>query len=200
MTDPDRVAERERKKERNVINTCNKYNQSINQSVPPLFYTVGKGRIIRTFSWPARQAEVLFEFEKICDREYKKRGFSRRIQELITRDVAVHGRGNNQLKLSSYIDESLPSPNNHLCNSSRGHTNDGKIFCTNPSVVPVYEMTVIAGISGQWIQGIKCYSCPSNKLLKREAISISGGGAYRLSASEQKKEKTTKKVMEGVEK
>jgi hypothetical protein len=152
---------KERKKE-SVIITCNNYSKN-NYSKQEI---LSQRRVVKSFSFPAEHAEVLFEFEKIAKREHGKRGFSQLLQEMIVKYVAIHGSGNNQLKLPAYLDESSPSPNMHLCNYSRGHTNAGKIFCTNPSVIPVYDMTLEHGISGKWIQGVTCYGCRHNKLRK----------------------------------
>jgi hypothetical protein len=155
----EEVEKKERKKEELIININNKFKKHSEITLP-------HGDIIKAFSFPAEHAEVLFEFEKIAKREHGKRGFSQLLQEIIAKYVAIHGSGNSQLKLPAYLDESSPSPNMHLCNYSRGHTNAGKIFCTNPSVVPVHDMTLEHGINGKWIQGVTCYGCQHNKLKK----------------------------------
>ena len=93
-------------------------------------------------------------------------------EKAFTEYVMRHGKGNPQIRISNYIlDE--PTPSAHFCNYSKGNTNDGYVFCCNPSMVKTYEMVLVHGSKGLWLSGITCYSCTFNKLRKQGDIANS---------------------------
>jgi hypothetical protein len=145
--------EEEEEENENVINTCNNY---ISQ------------RVIKSINVARNDFQVLEEFEKVSLAESGKRGFSETTIKAWAEYVKRHGRGNSQLKLINYVDSKAPSPLQQLCHYSRGHTNDGQVFCTNFGVVKAYDMVVFKGIKGAWICGVTCYSCDFNKLRRNE--------------------------------
>ncbi|MCJ7559158.1 hypothetical protein MUO79_00890 [Candidatus Bathyarchaeota archaeon] len=140
-------------------------NQSTTNNKPTI---ANKNKsIIKSFCFPLSKADVLVKFEKIARREKGLRGFSLKLQELIEKHVAAHWAGNEQLLLLHYIDEDALNPHHVLCNYQRGVTREGKIFCVNPSIVPVHEMVMDKGLEGKWVPGVSCYSCKFNRLRKK---------------------------------
>jgi hypothetical protein len=132
-----------------------------------LIININNKSTINAFSFPANKLDILEKFRQIARREKGHRGFSLKLQEMIIKEVEEHWRGNEQLLMDHYVKPDAPNPNHSLCNYQRGHKRDGKVFCTNPSVVPIHEMIVDRGIEGMWIPGVSCYSCNHNKLRKK---------------------------------
>jgi hypothetical protein len=121
-------------------------------------------RLIKTFSVAPKDLPIYEKFSQVARREAGSRGFSKALLKAMDEFNRRHGEGNYQLKLLNYIDEDEPSPHHVLCNYCKGVTREGKVFCTNPSVTPVYEMVIEKNMEGKWIPGVTCYSCKYNKL------------------------------------
>ena len=114
-----------------------------------------KIRLQITFSFPPQDFETLKIFKEIAKREAGFKGFSKTLVKAIKEYIEKHGEGNPQLKIASYLPDVKKGPIRVLCWSGlAGATSEGQVYCRR---------------AGVWIQGIRCYSCPDNKLRKKEA-------------------------------
>lgn len=87
---------------------------------------------------------------------------SKNIVDFVVRFGQVHGRGNPQLLMETFVSLDAPSPMRVLCWSHlAGATSDGQVYCRK--------------YGGIWIQGIRCYSCPDNQLRRRQQKGASEG-------------------------
>lgn len=145
--------EEEEEKKKNVINT--------------VINTLEEIRLIKTFSITPDKIPVYSIFCEVARREGGSRGFSETLVKAMEEYNKRHGLGNNQLRIINYMDQQEPGPNQHVCNYSKGNTNDGQVFCGNPSIGKLHEKTMIDTIEGQWLPGVYCYGCQFNKLRKR---------------------------------
>lgn len=119
--------------------------------------------IIVSVSVKTQNIPLLEEFRKISKAESGSRGFSQTALKAFAEYVQKHGLGNSQIKISNYCIKE-PTPSAHFCNHSKGNTNDGLVFCSNPSKTKSYERNIEHGVSGLWVSGITCYSCDFNKM------------------------------------
>jgi hypothetical protein len=103
------------------------------------------------------------DFREICERE--DISASRKIEEFMLEYVQKHKAGNPQLSLTSYVKPEGLGPNHVLCHYVKGRRNDGHVFCSNLKTIknPIIE----GGITGEWLNGVACYSCKFNKLRKK---------------------------------
>jgi hypothetical protein len=112
----------------------------------------GKSYIIKSFSFPdtPEVKDLLGQVDKIA----KLDGWTKSEAHLRALDLLVqkYGEGNPQLKLPSYLPNVENSPMRVLCSFCQGALKDGHVFCQK--------------VGGMWIPGIRCYSCPKNRLRK----------------------------------
>ena len=86
------------------------------------------------------------EFKKNCRRE--RENANNMLRKLILHYNVT--KRNPLVKLDVFTDEKAESPMNVICNYLGGATHEGQVYCRKKGSI--------------WIQGIKCYSCPNNKL------------------------------------
>jgi hypothetical protein len=110
--------------------------------------------------------EVWKEFLKICKREGTNA--SNKLETFMQTYNQEHKAGNPQLLISHYVKDDEFNPNHYFCNYSKGRMQNGKVFCTNSTVIPMYERILVFHQEGNWVPGVTCYSCKSNKLRKNE--------------------------------
>jgi len=84
---------------------------------------------------------------------------SKNIVQFVVRYGEVHGRGNPQLLMETFVNPEAPSPMHVFCMNLAGVINDGRIYCRKAG-----ESARTGG--GAWIQGLRCYSCKDNQLRK----------------------------------
>lgn len=80
---------------------------------------------------------------------------SQKICEFVVRYGEMHGRGNPQLLMETFVDPSAPGPMKVVCSQIRGARSDGHILCEEP---------LPSGLL--WKQGYRCYSCKKNQWRK----------------------------------
>jgi len=133
------TVEKERKKERSVL----QYSNTVQD----------KMRKLVTVSIPQEKLDVLRKFRKIAQREAGPKGFSCTAVKAWAEYIQRHEEGNPQLKITTYMDASAPSPVRVLCRFLSGAASEGRVHCTR---------------LGGWVQGVKCYPCKHNQLRKKE--------------------------------
>jgi hypothetical protein len=110
-------------------------------------------RLVKSFSTPPNKINILAKFCEISRREAGSRHFSETILKALEEYNRKNDAGNPQHKLTPYIDETAESPMHVLCRDLDGAISDGRVHCKR---------------AGMWIQGIRCYSCKSNRLKKNK--------------------------------
>ena len=115
-------------------------------------------RLIVTFSITPRFFQLWEKFLKIAKREAGSRGRSEVFAKMLDEYVRRHDPGNPQTPLTTFMDPLAPGPINVQCNYIRGARSDGLVY---------HEVFKNGLWEHEWIQGIKCYSCPKNKLRKK---------------------------------